>query len=204
MTPWEMFTAFGWLFCCFGMVQQQGKGDWKQNFNIAYAICLWHSRALLVPFRRYWGVQALGFPSLFALGLMILWWMATHDNWMLWWIGFWLLMQLKRRIEAVRRSGQIHSQYDGWPINLGANERFAKLWLEPLCIGILGWMLFQLYEANDLRPTGLPYFFLAGTVSLPFVELVHRTIWNRKLQSMSDARIEGRALMNEYRNKFGD
>jgi hypothetical protein len=206
MDFWQMFTAVGWLCCCVGMVQQQqqGKDDWKRNFNIAYSLFLWHSRALLVPFRRNWGAQALGFPSLFALGLMLLWWMATHDNFMLLWIGFWLLMQLKRRIEAVRLSGQVHSQYDGLPMILRSKERFAKLFLEPLLIGIIGWKLFDFYTENGWRPTGLPYFFLTGIVSLPFVELVHRTIWNRKLQSMSDARIEGKALMHEYRNRFGD
>jgi hypothetical protein len=41
-------------------------------------------------------------------------------------------------------------------------------------------------------------------VSLPFVELTNQMIWNRRLQSMADARKEQEMLMGDYKNRFGN
>ncbi|MHB1423123.1 MAG: hypothetical protein ACYC3I_08005 [Gemmataceae bacterium] len=184
--------------------QHQEQNDWKRNFNIAYVVMLWHQRALLVPFRKHWGTQALGFPSLLAFILMILWATATRDNLMVLYIGFWLLCQLIRRIQAARMSKYIHSQSAGRPLVFGSMGSAARLVIEPLFMGIIGWWLFQFYEDNGWRPTGLPYFFLTGLVSLPFVELTNQMIWNRRLQSMADSRKEQEMLMGDYKNRFGN
>jgi len=203
----EMLTAFGWLFCCcLGMAQQEHdiRQDWKQNFNIAHSLFVMHQRAIVVTCRNRWGRQALGWPCFFALVLMLGWNACAHDNFMLLWVGFWSLCLMKRRFEALRMKNQIHSQYDGWPINLGSNERNAKLIYEPILCGILGGFLFWLYTENGLRPTGLPYFILAGTVSLPFIEAVKQTMWDRRMQAMQDAKMEQEMAVRDFHDRFGN
>lgn len=175
--------------------------DWKRNFNIAHWLMMAHQRALVVPARRHFGTQALAFPCLFALGLMGLWYVATADPGMLAYMGFWLLFLVVRRIEAVKIAGQVSSHSDGKTINLGSNEYLAKMFYEPLCVGILGGIFYWIYTENGLRPTGLPYFLLAGIVSLPFVEGVKQTLWQRRIQGMQDARIDNEMLMEDFNNQ---
>ena len=86
--------------------------------------------------------------------------------------------------------GQVSSLYDGHTKNLGSNENHAKLLWEPLIIGFLGFAALRFYQYQDIPPKGLPYFLLLSIVTLPFVEGVHQTIWNRQIQAMNDARIE--------------
>lgn len=192
-------------------MQQQEELDFseklKRNFNIGHFLFLIHQRAIVVVCRDNWGTQALGFPCLCAFMLMMLWYVFTHDNLMLAWIGFWLLCLAKRRMESVRlaKSGAvIHSRYDGWPINLGSNENRAKLIYEPVLVGILGFMAFKFYQHMGWRPTGLPYFLLLGVATLPFVEMVKQKAWERRTQSMMDARLEQQEAINDFRDKYGD
>jgi hypothetical protein len=193
------------------MPQQQENGDnWKRNFNVTHSIFLMHQRALTVPMRNQYGGQALGTPCALALVMMLLWWMATHDDFMLLWIGFWLLCFIKRRAEAVRlakNGARIHSHYDGWPfdaIRFARSERAAKMMVEPILVGILGGFLFWVYQENGWRPTGLPYFVLSGVVTLPFVEMVKQTAWDKRLQGMHDARLEQEMAVQDYRDQYGD
>lgn len=175
--------------------------DWKRNINIAFSLMTMHQRALVVPVRRHFGTQALAFPCLFALGLIMLWYVATADPRMLAYMGFWLLFLVVRRIEAVKIAGQVHSHYDGMPINLGSDERKAKMYYEPLCVGILGGIFFWIYTENGLRTTGLPSFLMAGIVSLPFVEGVKQTLWQRRIQGMRDAQLDQEMVMEEFNNR---
>ncbi len=180
-------------------------GKWKQNFNFTHALFTMHQRALTVPMRNNYGTQALGFPCLFALGLMVLWYVATGgDPGMMYWIGFWLLCLVKRRVEGVKLSGRIHSHYDGWPsdaMKFAGNEKTAKMVVEPVLVGILGGTVYWFYTENGWRPTGLPYFLLAGVVTLPFVESVKQTIWQRRIQGMIDAKLDQEMLMEEFQNR---
>ncbi len=142
---------------------------------------------------------------------MVLWAAFSRDPFMWGWVGFWLLCQICRRIESVRlaRSGaRIHSQYDGWPfdtIRFGRTEKAAKLVVEPMLVGILGGILHWIYDTYlGMPPYGLPYFLLAGVVTLPFVELVKQTVWQRRTQSMMDARIEQEQMMRDVRDRHGE
>jgi hypothetical protein len=195
------------------MPMQQERDDamnQKRSFNIVYALMVMHQRALTVPMRNRWGVNALGMSCALALILMFVWTMVTQDSLMFCWIGFWLLCFIKRRVEAVRlvnKGERIHSQADGLPfdaLRLCRSENTAKLVVEPILVGVLGGVLYWIYEQNGWRPTGLPYFILSGVVTLPFVELVKQTIWKRRTQQMLDARIENEASMKAYRDKYGD
>jgi hypothetical protein len=52
-------------------------------------------------------------------------------------------------------------------------------------------------------PYGLPSYLLAGCVSLPFVETVKQMIWERRIQSIADAKWEQEQLARDCRDKFG-
>jgi hypothetical protein len=204
----ELFNNFSLLFFCFGMVQQQHaeQPDSKTSFNIAYTLALIHQRGIIIIGRKMFGKEALGRPCFFAFILMCMWAAFSRDIFMHLWVVLWLLHYIVRRAEAVRltRTGQVHSYSDGSTINLGSNENAAKLVYEPVLVGILGGFLFWLYNENDWSPYGLPYYLLAGCFSLPFVEWVKQTIWERRVQSMTDARMEQEQLVRDYRDKLGN
>jgi hypothetical protein len=183
--------------------------DWKRSSNIAFTICLAHSRGLTVPMRNKWGIQALGVPSGLAFAMMSLWATFTHDDYMFIWILFWIVAQIARRWESVRldRAGaRIHSQYDGQceAVRGFGSENAAKLYGEPILCGILGGVLYWLYTEAHLPVYGLPYYFLAGCFTLPFVEIVKQTIWRKRAQDVMDARLENEATMRDFRDKWGD
>jgi hypothetical protein len=190
--------------------QQNDSMNWKRNFDISHALCVMHQRALVVPMRSRWGIYALGVPCALALVLMVLWATFSRDPYMWVWIGFWVICQLARRAESVRlhrRGERIHSQYDGYVAYASrwrVSESTAKLVIEPVVFGVFGLVLFDMYRENGLPVQGLPYFFLAGLFSLPFVETVKRSVWERRAQAMVDARVEQEALVKEVRDRWGD
>ena len=180
--------------------------NYKRNFNIFAWFATIHQRGIVVMNRKHFGTEALGFPSFFALILMFFWAALTQDIFMWGWIGLWMLFQLKRRMEAARIAGQVHSQYDGWPfdaIRLCGSEKTAKMVVEPVLIAILGGIAYWLYTENGLSPYGLPYFLLTGVVTIPFVEWVRQAAWDKHLRDMQDARLDNEGMLDEYRNRYG-
>jgi len=73
------------------MQQQENNifDNWKRNFNITFALCAMHQRAIVVPFRNRWGVRALGVPCAWAFVLMAAWAIFSQDPFMWWWVGIW-------------------------------------------------------------------------------------------------------------------
>ena len=183
--------------------------DFKHKFNFAYLLCLIHQRCLVLICRKKWGVQALGgLPTFLALILMIGWASFSRDLFFWAWIALWLCCLVARRIEALKlvKTG-LHSLYDGWSDLTDffrCSEKAAKLIVEPVMFGILGGILLWAYTVNELPVMGLPYFFLSGVFTLPFVEAVKQTIWNKRLQAMNDARVEQQAAVQDFREKYGD
>jgi len=188
------------------MQQQQQQLDYfdrmKRNTNIMYWVCYIHQRALMMPFRKYNGVQALGFPCFFGFALIFLWWMFTGDSFLFLWGGFWLLCLVGRRIETTRYKAYIPSRYEGDSVFL-RNQKSAKLVLEPAIVVWLGVVALKYYEMQGWRPNGLPYFLLVSVVTLPFVQIVNQMVWDKQLQAMSDARIENEVRNREFRDRFG-
>jgi hypothetical protein len=189
--------------------QQQNSflDNWKRNFNFIHFVSLIHQRAIVVVCRDKWGKQALGTPCALALLMMFLWAYFTRDPFMWAWMIFWSLCFLRRRMEAIRLAGFIHSMFDGWPKEANryrCSEKTAKRWIEPLLVGIMGGLLLWFYREQGWRPTGLPYFLLTGVFTLPFVETVKKTIWENRLQAMQDAKIEQGAAVREFRDRYGD
>jgi hypothetical protein len=193
--------------------QQQDNGpDKKQSLDIIYSLCLMHQRAMVVPLRKGWGKEALGLPCLLALGLMFFWAGFSRDPLMWGYLGFWFLCQMVRRLESLRlaaRGIKVHSRYDGWPhfalrIRGVGNENIAKLFVEPLAVFFAGLCFLALSDELHTPRNGLPLFLMLGIFSLPMVEGIKRMIRGKRVQSMMDARLEQQALMEEFKDRWGD
>jgi hypothetical protein len=190
--------------------QQNDPMNWKRNFNILAWFCLVHGRALTLLIRSRNGKDSLGVPCALALVMMFLWATFTQDTLIWVWMAVWFFFLIVRRVETVwltRRGERIHSQYDGWPgpaYWFCRSERIAKLIIEPTLFAIVGALLYGSYEQAGLSPRGMPWFLLAGMFTLPFVECVKQTIQERCTQGMLDARIEQEAMMDEFRDKYGE
>lgn len=72
---WMELLTLASMFCCLGMVQQEDDllTRYKRNLNVTFALCLIYQRALIIPLRKNFGVEALGLPCLLALIMLILW-----------------------------------------------------------------------------------------------------------------------------------
>jgi hypothetical protein len=183
--------------------------EYKRNFNVVYTICRAHQMGVVIPLRKGFGTDVLRTPCVLAFVLICVWAMCTRDNFMGLWAAVWLCCYTRRRFEAaaLSRSGaKLHSQYDGWPdaIRIGRTEKIAKLIVEPLVVLGFGATMFCLYQRNGWQLYGLPYFMLAGGFTLPFVEMIKQMIWQRRTQSIVNARVEQEGLMNEFRNRYGN
>jgi hypothetical protein len=208
-----LLSVFSCMFLCLGIGQQQQDDfmtRYKRNLNLTFTACLIHQRAIIVPFRKGFGVRALGGQCLCALILMCGWAALTKDGYFWAWIMFWVVGQVGRRVEALwswSSGAKVHGWYDGTSLGtviLGIPERAMKLFVEPLMVGGLGAGVYWLYDRYHYSPYGLPYFLLAGCVSLPFVEIVQNTIWQNRTQSIVDSRVEQEALMRDFRNRYGN
>ncbi|HEY7328617.1 MAG TPA: hypothetical protein VH592_13315 [Gemmataceae bacterium] len=181
--------------------------EWKRNFNIAYTLGVIYQRAFTVVTRSHFGSQALGMPTFLALVFMGLFYVATADSFMLIWIAAWLICLVKRRAESINCAAHIPSQYDGVPrdaMMFTKSERIARMVVEPLMIGLIGLGLKWVYEECGWSPAGLPWFFINGMFALAFVEVVGKSVWDRKIQAIRDAKLEQQSLMEDYQNRYGD
>jgi hypothetical protein len=186
--------------------------DSKRNFNILFSFCRIHQLGLVIPLRRGWGVNALGMQCFWALILMLAWAGFSHDPYMIYWVGLWLIFYLVRKAEAEKlkkQGARVHSYYDGWPegnlVKWGGSERNAKMIVEPVFMLIAGGVLFLFYQDTlQLPPYGLPYYFLLGGITLPFVEGVKQAIWEKRTQDMMDMQLEQEQTIRDFRDRFGD
>src|SRR5262249_9365931 len=116
----------------------------------------------------------------------------------------------KRRVEALKLAAsgaKIHTWYDGYPfdaIRFVKTEYQAKRFVEPLLCGVLGALLFVIYQENNLPVHGLPYFVLTGVFTLSFIEAVKNTIWQKRLDALNDAQIEQEQLMQDRQDRYGE
>ncbi len=186
-----------------------GVENWKRNFNIAYALCVMHQRALTVPMRKNFGTEALGLPCLLALIMMVLWATFSRDYYMWCYTGVWLVFFTHRRVQSLKlaQTQRIYSQYDGWPVDwmrLIKDENKAKLIVEPFLVTIAGLVALWVYQAHGWDVRGLPYFLLGGCFTLPMIELAKQTMWKRKTRQMMDSRLEQEQVMNDFRETWGE
>lgn len=185
--------------------EQNWPEEMKKNINFAFWLAQIVQRCFVPITRHKFGTEALGLPCLFAAILMWVWATFARDVLMLWWLGFWAVMYVIRRIEAARLSGWIYSLYDGWPfdaLRFCKSEATAKRVVEPIMLAIVGFIAFKVYEVQGWQYRGLPYFFFAGAICVSFVAGMQERMWNKKVQAMRDGEIEGDLQESSYRDRF--
>jgi len=196
--------------------QQQREGfDWvqaqKTNINICTGLLVIYQRAIIVPMRHRFGVEALGFVCFFSFLFMVIWGACLQDPLMWGYTAYWVLCVLMRRSEAkrlVRKGEKIHSLSGGWPreamrIPFVRSPRTAMLIAEPLIVFGLGlgcWFLSKHWHT----PPGLAIFLMVGALVLNAVECLSQKIAGRRAQAILDARLEQEGLMQDFRSKWGN
>lgn len=202
---WMQLLTYASMFCCLGMVQQQQKElTMKEKMNFLHAVAGYHKIGLTLLTRAYPGKRFLDFPCFFSFLMMGIWYVLSADPYMGLWILAWVSVYFVRKFEAYKVGGQVHSFYDGYPyLAKFMPEWAAKMLGEPILFGVLGFLALQYYEENEWSPYGLPFFLLAGTITIPFVTALNQLIWERQLQAADDARLEQEALMQDLkRNRW--
>jgi hypothetical protein len=203
----ELLT-FASMFCCLGMVQQQQDDlltRYKRNLNVTFNLCVIWQRALVIPLRNRFGVEALGLPCFLALILLFLWSGFSGDIFMWVYTGIWFVFFAHRRVQSLRMQQQVNSQYDGWPVDaikICNGENMAKLVIEPVMVGFAGAFALWFYDQQGWRPTGLPYFLICGAMVLVFVEMAKQTAWKRRIRGMNDARMEQEQMVREFHKQY--
>jgi hypothetical protein len=146
----EWMAFFGCFFLCLGMVQrQEDLSRHKLNLNIVFGLCVCYQRALIIRLRKWFGVEALGLPCMFALGLLVVWSALSSDIFMWYFTGLWFIFFLHRRWQSLRFQEHIYSFHDGWPteaMRICKDEFGAKLSIEPILVGFAGAFAKWFYE----------------------------------------------------------
>jgi hypothetical protein len=182
----------------------------KDSFNILLLFLTAHQRAVTLPFRIRYGAEALGFPGVWAAILIVLWAGFSRDPLMWGWLGMWFLALAVRRLETMkllRQGERLHSMYDGYPKAAMRfpgvrSETTAKMVVEPAMFFLTGF-LFSFIEADwGLPPRGFSMFFMTGGFTLPMLEGMRQMLLRKRVQSMTDARIEQEVVMEGFREQW--
>jgi hypothetical protein len=176
----------------------------KGAFKLVMMFLIAHQRALTVPIRKFYGAEALGFPGVYAVVLMVGWAAASRDPLMWAWLAMWLVTLVVRRLETmklVRQGKRLHTMHDGTPYSVlrGWDERAARFIIEPLVMFAMG--LGVRFIAVDFRlpQKGLSLFLMLGIFTLPMLEMIRGQLMRKRVQAMGDARIEQEVLMDGLR-----
>ena len=170
--------------------------DLRTSFNLLYFGIDSYSKCFTVFSRRYFGGEALGFSSLAALGIMLVY--AAHNpasNGMRLFIPMWMFMLVVQRVGtrlAGWRGMTIHSRYVGQPwLGLAfpfVRTELAARWMEALSFFAIGTFLGE----YDLA---LGQFVLFGCFGLVVKNAMDLEIDRKLLVRMHDAEIEQQHLM---------
>lgn len=159
---------------------------------------------LITPFLRSgFGNNALGFPGLFALVLLLL--CMGKEPKMLLWLFAWLVAVIVQRLETfrlLRKGVAIHSYYSGYPsvamrCPFVRKEKTAFLLIEPMTCAVLGALLCQYSEFMGA-------FLMAGFLSLPIRAAIEHEVYRKRVERMRDAEIEQRWLADRFRGRVDD
>src|SRR5689334_6667055 len=83
------------------MQQEDPRERSKRNFNVALNVALIYQRALVIPLRKNFGVEALR-PCLFSLIALVAWSAFSGDTYMWWYTGIWLAFFAHRRWQSLK------------------------------------------------------------------------------------------------------
>ncbi len=172
--------------------QQQKKAD---ALGFIYFICNGH-KMCITPFIHYgYGSQALGFPAMFALALLVC--SCAADPRMVYWLMAWIPALIVQRIITVRSKVITHSRYAGYPwlamkVPFLKQETTAVQFTEPMICFTLGALLLGWSQFLGL-------FLMAGFLSLLICGAIENELFELRLMRMQDARLEGEAYGREMK-----
>jgi hypothetical protein len=164
--------------------------------GLLYLLCVIHSTCITVFLRTRVGREALGFRGLLALGLLLV--CCAGDPLMIWWVVAFLAAVLVQRIitrRATSKGAVIHTLYGGTPLMMKLpfvkKEQSAVVMEMFLCL-LAGALLLPVSQ------------FIGAFLMLGFVTLAARFgiedfVYQRRLDRMNNARIEGSWLGNRMR-----
>jgi hypothetical protein len=179
--------------------QQNNELQVKDGLNLAYTLFSGHALACMIPMRKDFGREYLGWTGLAGFSVILVYGGLMNSYAMYVYLCLYLLMVLMHRIRNFSNRGKVitHSRYNGFPwlacklfprIRTEGNLKGAEAFL---CLG-LGWLLTYVDQ-----PLG--WFVMAGWFSIMFSESLIVETQRRRLQAMRDAEIEQQALAEQYR-----
>lgn len=182
--------------------------DMKTSMNIVVFIARIFSVSVEVFLRRNFGARYVGTQAALAVPLMFFFSIFfPHDDPrpLLWFLGAYLLMCFRARIEGLRRrrrgEDREHSYYNGWPRLADAaakpDERKIKRIVEPALLLAVGYLVWEC-----TRPLGTFLMLAAGSLFL--VSLLTEQYERVRAMDMNDAVIEQRQLAERFREMNGD
>lgn len=200
-----MSLTFIWLGAVcgmFGSPEPQGPEKRSDPLGILYGLCNIHCTTFTVYLHYGFGSEALGFPGLFALILLILC-MAGDPRMMLWLVAFLIALVIQRLItfSMLRRGWELHSHDGGWPL-IGkllffVTKRTSLIVVEILMCFVLGAVLMSVSEF-------IGKFVMLGGVSLFVRTAIEESVTRRRIQRMRDAELEQRWLSERFRARGDD
>jgi hypothetical protein len=181
-------------------VQQQQQPQKKgQTWNVVFAVIRGWSATIYPFLRKNIGKNHPGLTGLIGLGWVLLWVAYTHANGLLWLIPLYGLGQLSHSLGHARKRSPLHTNYSGEPLVAMKLLRFrdesaAKRFGEPLISLAFGIALlaYGYYEGK---------YFVFGAAALAANQTLIDQYDRRRVDSMRDAMIEGRYLLNQVKGK---
>lgn len=177
--------------------------DWKSGFNLVVFFARSFAVSIEVFLRRGFGERYIGMQA--AIAVPIIFFFSVffpHDDPrpMFWFLGAYLLMCVRARIEGIRRrmrgEPRPHSYYNGWPWLSRAAPKFTetqvKLRTEPLLVLAVG------YIASLMnRPLGV--YIMVSAAALLLTAILTEQYERVRAMDMNDAVIEQRQLAERFR-----
>lgn len=202
---WLSYVGVG-VLPLLGMASGQNKqsdGTTRaDSFNLMLILSSAHATSITVFIRTGFGVEALGFPGLFAAILICLIGVFNHAPEMFNYLGVWLIALMLQRITTasmLRRGRVWHSRDTGYPalaMKLTRNMTTAIRFVEPAMCLVAGVVL-------SLYSQVLGVFVGMGVLSLTIRNAVDYQIAKVRIQGMVDAQIEQQWLAQEVRRRTG-
>ena len=180
-----------------GQAGQPQTNDKKSDpLGVLYMLCLIHSTCIIVFLRTCFGREAVGLRGVFALVLLLV--CCGPEPLMSWWVAAFLAAVVVQRIitlRAISKGAVIHTYYAGTPLFMKIpfvkQERDAMI-LEMILCFFLGALLLAVSQF-------MAGFMWLGTVTLLIRAGIDEFYFQRRLDKIRDARIEGRWLSDRLR-----
>ncbi len=174
--------------------------DMRVAVNLLYVLVSGHATCVTPFVRRNFGREALGRNGAVAFVILFFYMAAYPRHFVLQQFTFWwfvmLVLQRLKIMYLVSRGRSPHSRYDGYPY-LGFLLPFVKEYKAAWIIEFLSLMACGVWLSTLDAPLGK--LIIISAVCLIVKNAIDEDVVRRRLQSMRDAEIEQRVLLDRYR-----